>query len=59
MFLSVMEIVSNSGSPDSLLTVILGAIIALLVFAAIKKRYDELERFRKHPAWSLVQPFEE
>ncbi|GEM_PF-4588752 len=58
MFLSIMEFISSASSLDSLLTAVIGAIIALLIFAALKKRYG-WDRFRKHPAWSLVQPFEE
>lgn len=58
MLLSVLEIISSTGDAASLLTAMVGAITALLVFGAVKKWFG-LDRFQKHPAWSFVQPFEE
>lgn len=58
MLLSILEVISNMGSPDSLLSAMISVIIALLAFAVAKKWYGSY-RFRKHPAWSFVQPFEE
>lgn len=58
MLLSVMEIISSTASMESLLIALISAIIALLGFVVVKKRY-ELYQFRKHSNWSFVQPFEE